>query len=376
LIANIDWTVKRSQGGMPDYSRNPLIVYWEMTRACALACRHCRAEAMPCADPRQLSEGEGRRLLEQIAAFGNPLPHVVLTGGDPLERPDLYRLIDDAVRLGISISITPAATPKLTRDAIWKLRDHGIESLGLSLDGSSPNRHDSIRGIPGCFDATMVAARAAAECGIPIQVNTLVSQETADDLPAIYGLLKTVNIMRWSLFFLISMGRGKVLLEFPAETTELLMGWIYDLTMVAPFVIKTTEAPSYRRVAIQRMRGEGKISDEIRRSPTFRGFGIRDGNGIVFVSHKGDVYPSGFLPLHTGNIRETALADIYRESRTFQMLRKPSQFKGKCGHCEYRNLCGGSRARAFAHTGDALESDPLCGYQPSATQVFDVQEIS
>ncbi len=354
----------------PDYSRNPLIVYWEMTRACGLACRHCRAEAMPCADPLQLTTSESHALLGQIAAFGAPLPHLVLTGGDPLERTDLFEMIDEAVNLGIGVSITPAATPKLTPEVLYKLKQHGIESLGLSLDGSNRERHDSIRQVHGCFERTIAAARAAADCGLPIQINTLVAQETADDLPAIYELLKTLRIMRWSLFFLIGMGRGRVLMEMEPQPAELLMGWIHDLSRVAPFAIKTTEAPSYRRVVLERMRLEGKSMADVRRTAAFRGFGIRDGNGIVFVSHNGDVFPSGFLPLTAGNVLESRLADIYRTSPKFIALRKPAQFKGQCGYCEFHGICGGSRARAFAHTDDPLESDPLCAYQPDAAMAI------
>ena len=346
-----------------------------MTRACSLACRHCRAEAIPFSDPSQLSEAEGSRLLEQIAGFGNPIPHLVLTGGDPLERYDLYHLIEEAVKRGISTSITPAATPKLTPQVVSKLRDHGIESLGLSLDGSSPERHDAIRRISGCFDTTMRAARAAAECRIPVQVNTLVSQETVDDLPAIYELLKANTIMRWSLFFLISIGRGSVLQELSPEHAEQLMEWIYDLSKDSPFAIKTTEAPSFRRVALQKMRSEQRTTAEIRSSSVFRAFGIRDGNGIVFVSHDGDIYPSGFLPLRTGNVRENDLSEIYGCSQIFQMLREPKEFKGKCGLCEYGTLCGGSRARAFAHAGDVLAEDPLCLYSPNASTFFATQEL-
>jgi radical SAM protein with 4Fe4S-binding SPASM domain len=343
-----------------NYAQNPLLVYWETTRACALACRHCRAEAMPCADPKQLTHLEGVGLLYQIVAFGDPLPHLILTGGDPLEREDLYDLIDDARTLRIGVSITPSATHRLTRDAITRLKKHGIESIGLSLDGSNALRHDGIRNVPGCFDATMQAAKTAALFGIPVQINTLVAQETADDLEAMYEVVKDLNIMRWSLFFLIAVGRGKTLNEVTPEHAERLMEWIYDLSQTAPFAIKTTEAPSYRRIALNRMQGQGRpLSQDVH-----RGFGIRDGNGIVFVSNTGDVYPAGFLPLSAGNIRTTQLATIYRESKLFQDLRRPEQFKGKCAVCEYRTLCGGSRSRAFAHTGDALGSDSLCTYEP------------
>ncbi len=356
----------RSAGnsGPHNFAKNPMLVYWEMTQACSLACRHCRAEAVAAPHAGELTHTEGETLLRQIAAFGKPLPHLVLTGGDPLRRPDLYSLIDYAHALGLTVSITPSATPDLTFEALAKLKDHGIESLGLSLDGSSAARHEAVRGVDNCYSWTIRAAKDAGKLELPIQVNTLVSQETADDLPAIYELLTSLKVMRWSLFFLIAVGRGRMLQPVSPERGEELMHWIYDLARVAPFSIKTTEAPSYRRVALNRMRAEGMPSAEIQATPVYRGFGIRDGHGILFVSHKGDIYPAGFLPLTVGNARIDHLVDVYRDAPMFRALRAPSQFKGKCGQCEYRALCGGSRARAFAHTGDALASDPFCPYEP------------
>lgn len=348
-----------------DYSRTPVNVYWEITRACALACRHCRAEASPLADPDQLLFDEGKELLDQIGEFGNPLPQLILTGGDPLARADLYEIIDEAHARGISTSITPAATPALTRDVLSRLEAHSVEGLGLSLDGATAERHDSIRGVPGTFDRTLQAMRWAQELGIPLQVNTLVSEETAPDLPAVYELLKGYGVARWSLFFLISVGRGKVLQPLSAEDGEKLMTWIYDTSLVAPFIVATTEAPSYRRVALERMREKGLNAEQIKRSPAYRSFGIRDGNGIVFVSHTGEICPAGFLPLVVGNIRQNRLARVYRDSEAFRALHDPTQFEGKCGNCQHHMLCGGSRARAFEATGSALGSDPFCTYEPA-----------
>lgn len=355
--------------GLRDFAKDPMLVYWEMTQACALACRHCRAEAVSTPHARELTHIESENLLRQIASFDKPLPHLILTGGDPLKRADLYDLIAYANFLGLTVSITPSATPDLTFDTLLRLKVYGIEGLGLSLDGSSAVRHEAVRGVAGCFDSTVRAAKDAEKLEIPIQVNTLVSQETADDLPAIYELLKSLKVMRWSLFFLIAVGRGKMLQPVSPERGEDLMHWIYDLSRVAPFAIKTTEAPSYRRVALNRMRGEGMRSSEIQDTPVYRGFGIRDGHGIMFVSNQGDIYPAGFLPLTIGNVRRDHLVDVYRNSPMFRALHTPSQFKGKCGQCEYRALCGGSRARAFAYTGDALASDPFCPYEPKARAV-------
>jgi len=347
-----------------DYSQTPLNIYWEMTQACGLACRHCRAEAMPVANPEELTFAEGLRFLRQIPEFGEPLPHLILTGGDPLMRANLHELVDEARRLGIPVSITPAATALLTREALAALKQHGVEGLGLSLDGSTAARHDSIRGVPGTFDRTIQAAHWAKELQLPLQVNTLVSAETASDLPAIYELLKTLAVARWSLFFLISVGRGKILQPLSPEEGDALMQWVYDTSRASSFVVATTEAPSYRRVALERMRSEGLTGDEIKRSAAYRGCGIRDGHGIVFVSHTGDICPAGFLPVVAGNVRSDRLADVYRHAPLFGALHDPRQFRGRCGACQYHTLCGGSRARAFEATGDPLATDPFCTYHP------------
>lgn len=347
-----------------DYSMNPALVYWEMTRACQLACKHCRAEAVSTPHKWELTYAESKALLVQIAGFNKPLPHLILTGGDPLQRPDIYELIDEARRLQLTVSVTPSATPNLTSDVLARLKEHQIESIGLSLDGSNAQRHEAVRGVQGCFDWTKRAIRAANELGLPIQINTLVSQETADDLPQIYELLTTQHIARWSLFFLISVGRGKMLQPLTPREGERCLNWAFELSESAPFQVKTTEAPSYRRVALTRMKRAGRNCSDIQQSSVYRGFGIRDGNGIVFVSNQGDIYPAGFLPLVAGNVRRDHLVDVYRHSPLFYALHDPAQFKGKCGRCEYNEICGGSRARAFAYSGDALASDPFCPYEP------------
>ena len=234
----------------------------------------------------------------------------------------------------------------------------------MSLDGSSAARHDSIRGVPGTFERTLEAMRWVGELELPLQINTLVSQETAEDMPATFELLKQFKVTRWSLFFLISVGRGKVLQPLAPEDAEDLMTWIYQTAKTAPFVVATTEAPSYRRIAIQKMREEGLTGEEIKRSPAARGFGIRDGNGIMFVSSTGDICPAGFLPQIAGNVRRDRIAEIYRRAPLFQLLHDPQSFTGRCGNCEFHALCGGSRARAYSATGDSLASDPLCQFVP------------
>jgi radical SAM protein len=346
------------------YDRAPMLVYWETTLACGLACRHCRATAVPERSPLELTTQEGFGLLDRVLGFGDPLPHVVFTGGDPLRRPDLEVLVAGATERGIGASLAPAVTPDLTKDRLASLKAAGIQTISLSLDGSSPELHDCLRGVPGTFAMTMRAAEWAHEVGLPIQVNTLVTDTTLEDLPAIYEVVGRMGILRWSLFFLISVGRGALLQEITPAQSEKLFGWLYDLSKVAPFQVKTTEATHYRRVATRRMEQDGLTDEEIVRTSVGRGFGIRDGNGIMFVSHDGNVYPSGFLPLAVGNVRTDDIVDLYRGHPVFTALRDTSRYKGRCGACQHVARCGGSRARAFARTGDYLEADPLCPFVP------------
>ncbi len=348
------------------YEERPLLVYWELTRACDLACLHCRAEAIPWHHPQELSTEEGYALLERLSGFGEPLPHLVLTGGDPLKRPELFDLIAHAREVGFTVSVTPACTPLLTEGIIHCFRQAGVWMMALSLDGSNPQSHDTLRGVPGSFTRTLQAARWARSADLPLQVNTLVCAQTLHDLPAIFGQLTDVGVTQWALFFLIGVGRGAVLKEVTPEESEEVKRWAYETAQHSPFRIRTTEAPHYRRYVLQQeaaeRRGGGPTSEvgNIR-----QGFGVRDGNGVMFISHTGEVYPSGFLPIATGNVRHHDPVEVYRHAPLFCALRDPDQLKGKCGLCEYRHICGGSRARAYAATGDPVESDPLCPYEPA-----------
>lgn len=348
------------------YARAPMLVYWEITRACDLACRHCRAAAIAERDPRELTTVEGEELLERIRSFGERGVHLVLTGGDPLKRPDLYSLIDYAARLGLTVSVAPSSTNLLTRDVFEHFKDGGIESISLSLDGSTPEKHEGIRVIPGCFTRTLDTAWDALRAGLRLQVNTLVTAETLPDLSDIYELLRSLPLMRWKLFTLIGVGRGRTLNEPTPEECESLHHWLCEISKDSPFPLATTEAPHFRRVALTRMRARGVPLAAIEKSPVGRGFGIRDGNGIMFISHTGAVSPSGFLPLSAGNVRSADVVKLYRNSDLFRSIRSTRLFQGKCGRCEFKEICGGSRARAYARHGNPLESDPLCAYEPAA----------
>lgn len=342
--------------GRYSFARAPMRVYWEITRACQLACRHCRAEAAPTRAKEELDTEEGFRLLEQLAA-AEPKPHVVLTGGDPLERPDLFALIAEGRALGLGVSVSPSATPRLTREAICALKDAGVEAISLSIDGATEAHHDGIRGVPGTFARTLVAGAQARELGLPFQVNTLVAKETLADIPAIEALARELGAARWSLFFLVSVGRGTVLSSITTDESDALLAWLADRAAMPGMIVTTTEAPHFRRIVSERrtsVPGRGHVA------------GIRDGNGIMFVSHDGDVFPSGFLPVPAGNVRRDDALSLYREAPLFLSLRDVDSFHGRCGSCEVRAACGGSRARAFMASGDVLGEDPLCTHVPAA----------
>ncbi|UFJ43214.1 TIGR04053 family radical SAM/SPASM domain-containing protein [Brevibacillus humidisoli] len=337
-----------------DYRENPFIVIWEVTRACALKCLHCRAEAQYQADPRQLSYAEGKNLLDDIARMDHPL--VVFTGGDPLMRPDLFHLAEYAIQeKGLSVSMTPSATPRVTREAIRQAKEVGLSRWAFSLDGSCTGIHDHFRGTKGSYDLTMRAIGWLQELDIPLQINTTVSRYNLHDLEAIAEKVKEMGAVLWSLFFLVPTGRGMEKDMISAEEHETVMKWLCRMGPHLPYSVKATEAPHYRRVLLQEREGTGaggatipKRADLLGRAPQ----GVNDGDGFVFISHIGEVYPSGFLPVVCGNIRETSLVEIYRSSPIMQELRDKSRLKGKCGVCEFKDLGGGSRARAYAVTGD------------------------
>lgn len=354
------------------FEQAPQRVYWEITRACDLACRHCRAEATPNADPAELGPEEGKALLDTITRFGAPYPHLVLTGGDPLKRADFFALIDHATKVGLKLSVAPSATPLLTDEAVAAFAEHGVEAMSLSIDGSSSARHDAIRRVEGTFERTLEAAAAARKAELPFQINTLVCEETVDDLPAIHEMVCSIGASRWSLFFLVTVGRGEVLSPISSERSEQILAWATDLqrSRRGKFgpgrpVVTTTEAPQVRRVFLeQRARSGGHPGPEA--SP--HGAGIRDGNGILFISSKGDICPSGFLEKPCGNVRTDDLVDVYRNEPLFRALREVEHFGGRCGRCEYAHVCGGSRARAWSATGDPLAEDPLCPHEPGTTK--------
>lgn len=342
--------------GRMDFDQRPLICIWEITRACQLACRHCRAEAIPCRNPDELTFAEGQRVMDQARELGAPL--FVLTGGDPLMRPDFFELIAYGHSIGLKMSASPSGTPLVTAESMVRLAAAGCRRVQFSLDASTAAVHDAFRGVQGSFALTLQGVKYAQEAGMSVQIGTTVTRCNLDDLAAMADLVGRLKAVLWNCFFLVPTGRGEVAdMISPAEHEQVLT-WLYDLSGAVPFGIKTTEAPHFRRIALER--SEAGLPGRRRVSA-----GVNDAKGFVFISHTGDVCPSGFLPMSAGNVRSESLVEIYRRSPLFTALRDADRLKGKCGVCEYRDICGGSRARALALTGDYLGSDPTCVYQPS-----------
>ncbi|WP_104084077.1 TIGR04053 family radical SAM/SPASM domain-containing protein [Cryobacterium sp. Y11] len=366
-----------------DAAERPFIVIWEVTRACQLVCTHCRADAIRTRNPFELSTAQGKTLLDDLASFGTPRPLVVLTGGDPFERPDLPELVAHGTALGLSMALSPSVTPKLTREVLVELHDAGAKAVSLSLDGASAATHDAFRGVDGVFDETMIAARLVREIGYRLQINTTVTANNVHELPAILKTVLELGTTLWSVFFLVPTGRGKLLQALTAEQEEEVLHWMHDVSELV--AIKATEAPHYRRIAIQRAgvadldaafpvgplrtvlrrdTAELLTGDEPKRRAARAPIDVNSGRGFAFVDHVGMVYPSGFLPVAVGCVRDQPFPEIYRDADLLQDLRSPDNFGGRCGRCEFRVVCGGSRSHAFAVTGDPLAADPSCAYEP------------
>jgi radical SAM protein len=361
-----------------DFSRTPFVVAWETTRACALSCRHCRASAMPARDAGELTTEEGVRLIDDLVTIGKPI--FILTGGDPFMRPDLPELAAYAVQCGLRVALSPSATALATTERLSRLRDIGISMVQVSLDGLEAT-HDAFRGVPGSFARTLHIMRETRALGIPLQIGTTVTSLNRNDLPALAALLAGFDIQVWNAFFLVPTGRGLRSDMLSAGEAENVLEWLWAQSKQQPFRVRTTAAQHYRRVVIQHERQERGLppdqpASDVTWEATGAGYafregvapkqqGVNDGNGFAFVSHTGEVCPSGFLQMPVGNVRQTSIIDLYRDHPLFRRLRDPGQLQGKCSRCAYRAVCGGSRARAWALTGDPMASDPLCAYQPS-----------
>ncbi len=359
-----------------DFNQAPFLLIWETTQACDLACSHCRASAQPLRHPQELSTEEGERLLEQTSAMGTPV--FILSGGDPVKRPDLFRLIRKGKDLGLRMGTIPAATMRLTEDLVKELKDTGLDQMAVSLDFPRADLHDAFRGVKGAFQKTMQAMEWAHKYALPLQINTTLCGRSAHYLTEMAELINTLDIVFWEIFFLVPVGRGEDLGGLTPDQCEELFEIIYKVQKTSNFVVKITEGQHYRRfVAEKENNREEKIGKHakgaflpslLQRSEGpghtvgLATRGVNSGNGFMFVSHTGDVYPSGFLPIKAGSVRTQDVAEIYRNSELFLKLRDPDALLGRCGKCKYRGICAGSRSRAYALTGNFLATDPWCGW--------------
>ncbi|MCA9583103.1 MAG: TIGR04053 family radical SAM/SPASM domain-containing protein [Myxococcales bacterium] len=354
------------------FDNKPFMAFWEVTRACDLVCKHCRACAVPERNPFELSTDEGTALLDSLADMGVPL--VVITGGDPAKREDLVDLVRHGASTGMRMALTPSATRLVTLDLLRDLRDAGLARLAVSLDGAKAETHDGFRGMPGSFSRTFEILHQAKSIGLTTQINTSVTRGSLQELDAIADLIRQFEVELWGVFFVVPTGRATSDDVVDGGDVEEVLLRLANLRNSVPFDIKTTAAPHFRRV-LMTPRNTNKesstrqaeshctikgIADGVGRAPR----GVNDGSGILFIAHNGDVYPSGFLPVQCGNVRRDSIADIYRNHPLFRSLRDGDALQGKCGACEFRYVCGGSRARAYSMLGHPLASDPACSYVP------------
>ena len=372
----------------------PLLVFWETTKACPLACIHCRANAITRPLPGELSHAEALDLIRQVAEFGRPYPVLVMTGGDPLMRSDLWELVEEARSLGIPVAMAPSPSRQLLENIDNIVRE-GVSAVSISIDHPDPEVHDNVRRYQGSWEAATTAVRELLRRGVSVQVNTAVMRSTVRGLPGMARLLRELGVRTWEVFYLVPVGRAGAEEDLSPAEWEDVSAFLYEVSRYGVRV-RTSEGPMFRRVALllnyaSRTGAEpsglvrtGKLYlelvDELRKlmgepgpQALFETSGTRDGKGIIFISHDGMVYPSGFLPVPVGSVRRGRLVDIYRGSPLLRRLRA-AELRGRCGACEFREVCGGSRARAFAYYGDPLAEDPACAYRPGSLRV-DVKEV-
>ncbi len=379
-------TSSRSRlGTAAGFDLAPILLFWETTRACGLACRHCRAEAIARPLPGQLSTAEGLRLIEDLRRFAPRRPVLIFTGGDPFMREDLWELSARARAAGLPIGFAPSVTPRLTVEAARRMRAEGARTVSISLDGADALTHEGVRGVPGHFAETERAVRMLVREGLNVQVNTTVMRGNVEQLADIAALVASWGAHIWEVFFLIKVGRGTALDELTPKENEDVVHVLYEASRYG-FIVRTVEAPFFRRVVAERR----ALADEVDPAARFglgslyrrlvdrlravlgppgesraQSVGTRDGKGILFVAHDGDVFPAGFLPVRLGNVREDDIVELYRRHPLLRAIRSAS-FSGRCGRCEFADTCGGSRSRAYATTGDPLGEDPACAHRPEA----------
>jgi radical SAM protein len=366
-----------------DYDKKPILIFWETTKACDLACKHCRASALTEGLPDEMNISESLEFVGQIEEFGRPYPVLILTGGDIMKKKGLLEILKKSQEIGIPTSMSPSATGLLNDGAFEMMRKYGVRSLSLSLDGSNAATHDWLRGFPGIYDRTLQLIDRIISEGFTLQINTAIFKRNVKELPELLKLLLEKKVKTWEVFALIKTGRGIDREDLEASEYEDVMNFL-EFASRYGITVRTVEAPFFRRVLIERENGDysggALFNDLVERTrhllgdPTGRVKGhtsyTRDGKGIIFVAHNGDVNPSGFLPLSLGNVKDEGIVSIYRNNEILRKIRDPSNFGGRCGVCEYGDICGGSRARAFSYFNDLFQEDPKCIYIPKAMKNF------
>ena len=400
----------------------PRLIFWEVTKGCNLRCIHCRATATELMSPNDLPTSKALDIIKQIAEFGNPI--LVLSGGEPLYRQDIFQLAEYGNSLGLRVALATNGT-LVTKDVAEKIKSAGIKRVSISLDGADAATHDSFRGIPGAFDAAVYGMKNLQDIGVSVQINTTIARHNAHQLPAVLDLARQLGADALHTFLLVPVGCGVDIAEeqmVAPDEYERMLNWFYDQSLTGDIELKATCAPHYFRVARQRRaadRRAGKFVPEapIAHHPPSTGHigatemtmpgstgislkpgggapvghtahpgghpsdmnamtkGCLAGTGVCFLSHEGEVFPCGYLPALAGDLRQQSFADIWTNSVVFNALRDDNNLKGKCGCCEFRHVCMGCRARAFAASGDYLAEEPFCVYEPGTSAKM-IQEIA
>lgn len=348
---------------LPDGSPQCRLIAWEVTRSCNLACKHCRAEAHPEKYPGELDTEEAIKLIDSFPETGNPI--IIFTGGDPMMRPDVYELIAHARSRGLPCAFAPNGT-LITRESARKIKESGVSRCSISIDGANAESHDAFRGVEGAFEASLRGIELLKDQGVPFQINTTVTKDNLASFKDIFNLCQKLGACAWHIFLLVPMGRaagleGQII---SAKEYEETLHWFYDFRKSANMQLKATCAPHYYRIMRQRARSEGLEINPVNFGMDAMSKGCLGGSGFCFISHTGQVQPCGYLELNCGNVRETPFPEIWRNSPHFRNLRDPRKYEGKCGECDYHNVCGGCRARAYSMSGNYLGEEPLCAFQP------------
>ena len=339
------------------------LVAWEVTRRCNLNCQHCRAASGAGPYYGELNKEEAFKVLAEIARLGKPV--VILTGGEPLLRDDIYELAEEGTRLGLRMVIAPNGT-LLNEEKAQRLKEAGIQRVSVSLDGATAKSHDQFRQVPGAFAGALQGIQCLKKVGLEFQINTTVTLKNMKEIPAILELAFNLGAVAHHIFLLVPTGRGQALAEetLPAEKYEEVLHWFYEQREKYPLQLKATCAPHYYRILRQRAAAEGKKISFPQKGLETMTRGCLGGIGFCFIAYNGEIQPCGYLEVPCGNLRHQSLADIWKESPVFKKLRDFSAYQGRCGRCEFIKVCGGCRARAYARDGNYLGEEPLCTYHP------------